>query len=118
MLVSIIRKGQNFQRCQKTGKNLNKIIRPLLLTYYLCHAIQKQQGLHTDQNIPTSVKNKLMITDGNKQHYLAVTCLHCLKESYQIIMDIFIVLTALIHTPQRINLKNMMKYAKNTTAAS
>ena len=66
MLVSIIRKGQNFQRCQKTGKNLNKIIRPLLLTYYLCHAIQKQQGLHTDQNIPTSVKNKLMITDGNK----------------------------------------------------
>ena len=31
MLVSIIRKGQNFQRRQKTGKNLNKHINILFV---------------------------------------------------------------------------------------
>ena len=58
ILVSIIGKGQNSQLGQKTGKNLNKIIRQLLLIYYLYHIIQKTLGLHTDQNITTSMKIK------------------------------------------------------------
>ena len=39
---SIIGKGQIFQRDQKNGKKLNKIIRQLHLIYYLYHTIQKQ----------------------------------------------------------------------------
>ena len=31
-----------FPQGQKTGKNLNKIIRQLLLMYYLYHTVQKQ----------------------------------------------------------------------------
>ena len=50
-----------------------------------------------------------MITDGKKSHYL--TYLHCFKEIHQIMKDIFIVSTDLVHTPQKINLKNMKKYA-------
>ena len=58
-----------------------------------------------------------MITNGKKWHYLAITnYLHCFKESHQIIMEIFIASTALIHTPQKINLKNMKKYAIITIA--
>ena len=42
-LKSYINKyNQNFQRKQKTGKNLNEMIRKLLLIYYLYHTIQKQ----------------------------------------------------------------------------
>ena len=38
--------------------------------------------LHIDQNIPTSVKSKLIaaITDGNKWHYLAITNLSALLQ--------------------------------------
>ena len=40
--ISIIGKGQNFQRDQKTGKNLKKNKTKLLLIYYLYRTIQKQ----------------------------------------------------------------------------
>ena len=50
----------------------------------------------------------LMITDGKKWHYLAVTKLSALlAKNHQIKIEIFVVSTALIHTPQRISLKNM-----------
>ena len=50
--------GIEFSAGSNDWKNLNKIIRKLLLIYYLYHTIQKQQGLHTDQNRNTSVKSK------------------------------------------------------------
>ena len=57
-----------------------------------------------------------MITDGNKWHYLAVSSLSALlAKNYQILTEIFIASGVLIHTPQKIDLKNMKKYAINTT---
>ena len=43
---------------QLTEKILNKIIRQLLLIYYLYHTIQKQKSLHKKENITASVKIK------------------------------------------------------------
>ena len=56
-----------------------------------------------------------MITDGNKWHYLAVSSLPALlARNHQILTEIFIAWGVLIHTPQKIDLKNMKKYAINT----
>ena len=55
--------------------------------------------------------------DGKKWDYLAVANLsELLAKNHQIMMEIFIVQTAFIHTPQRINLKNMKKYVIITIA--
>ena len=58
-----------------------------------------------------------MITDGIKWHYLAVSNLSALlaKKSWNHDGE-FYCLNYLIHTPQRINLKNMKKYVIITTA--
>ena len=52
----------------------------------------------------------LMISDGTNQHYLAVTCLSALLANHD--GD----LHCLIHTPQKISLKNMKKYVIITIA--
>ena len=45
-------------RPEEWKKKLNEIIRQLYLMYYIYHTIQKQQVLHIDQNITTSVESK------------------------------------------------------------
>ena len=42
MLIGLIGEGQNFPQDQKTEKYFNKIIRQLLLMYYLYHTRQKE----------------------------------------------------------------------------
>ena len=61
----------------------------------------------------------LMITNGKKYHYLAVTNLSALLEgkSSNHHADSYC-LNCFIHTPQKINLKNMKKYATTTIVAS
>ena len=66
--------GQNFQQDQKTGKSFNKIMRQWYLIYYVsynteqicCAYKSKYDNEHKNQVI------LLMITDGEKWHYLAI----------------------------------------------
>ena len=58
-----------------------------------------------------------MITDGKKWHYLAVTNLSALLQGNSSNHGDFYCLNCLVHTQQKINLKNMKKYAIITTAA-
>ena len=92
ILVNITGKEKNFQRGQKTGKNLNKIIRQSLLIFYLYHNAETIRVAYRSEynNKREKQANSLMITEGNKLHYLAITNLSAL-ESYRIIMVIFMV---------------------------
>ena len=112
ILVSIIGKGLNFKQGQKTGKNLKKIIQNSPNTKEISVAYKSKYKQKREKQVIL-----LMITDGNKWHYLAVSSLSALlAKNYQILTEIFIASGVLIHTPQKIDLKNMKKYAINTTA--
>ena len=68
ILVSIIGKGLNFKQGQKTGKNLKKIIQNPPNTKEISVAYKSKYKQKREKQVIL-----LMITDGNKWHYLAVS---------------------------------------------
>ena len=83
---------KEFPARPKDWKNLNKIIRQSLLIFYLYHNAETIRVAYRSEynNKREKQANLLMITEGNKLHYLAITNLSAL-ESYRIIMVIFMV---------------------------
>ena len=68
ILVSIIGKGLSFKQGQKTGKNLKKIIQNPPNTKETSVAYKSKYNHKREKQAIL-----LMITDGNKWHYLAVS---------------------------------------------
>ena len=68
ILVSIIGKGLSFKQGQKTGKNLKKIIENPPNTKETSVAYKSKYNHKREKQAIL-----LMITDGNKWHYLAVS---------------------------------------------
>ena len=94
---------KHWKKCEQNNKEItrNKLFAP--------HNTETIRAVQIGNNHKCKKQVILsLITDIIKQHYLAVSNLSVLlAKNNQIMMEIFIVQTALIHTPQRINLKNM-----------